>query len=61
MQNSDKTILIIEDDATLLQAMKLALTQLQFNVEEAFDGDQGLKKSLELHPDMILLMGSMSR
>lgn len=53
--NQNKTILIVEDDATLLQAMKLALTQIQFQVIEAFDGADGLKKSLELHPDLILL------
>jgi CheY-like chemotaxis protein len=55
MENKNKTILIVEDDATLLQAMKLALTQLQYQVQEAVDGPEGLQKSLDLHPDLILL------
>lgn len=56
MENTQgKMILIVEDDATLMQAMKLALSQLQYNVESAGDGPEGLKKSLELHPNLILL------
>ena len=50
-----KMILIIEDDATLMQAMKLSLSQLNYTVETAVDGPEGLNKSLTLHPDLILL------
>jgi DNA-binding response OmpR family regulator len=49
------TILIIEDDATLRDALKTAFAYADFNVLTAMDGGTGLNLALSEHPDMILL------
>jgi two-component system, OmpR family, alkaline phosphatase synthesis response regulator PhoP len=48
-------ILLVEDDETLVRLYKLALEQEQFTVEVALDGPSGLAKTLNNHPDLVLL------
>ena len=48
-------ILVIEDDASLLEAYKTKLTNEGFEVQVAMDGEDGLALALKEHPDMILL------
>jgi DNA-binding response OmpR family regulator len=50
-----KTILIIEDDKFLRRLMGQKLVQENYNVSEATDGEEGLKKVKEEKPDLILL------
>ena len=50
-----KTVLIVEDEKLLSQAIKIKLEKNNFLVHEAFDGQEGLAKALEKHPDIILL------
>jgi len=50
-----KKILIIEDDETLREALKISLTTEGFNVNQATDGEEGLQKIKSEKPDLILL------
>ena len=55
MENSDKKILVIEDDTFLLDILIKNLTKAGFLVVCAEDGEKGLAKALEIHPNLILL------
>ena len=50
-----KTILIIEDDRFLRELITRKLTQEDFNVSEAVDGEEGIKKLKKEKPDLVLL------
>lgn len=50
-----KTVLIIEDDIMMQNALKEKLASEGFNVLQAQDGTEGLKIALEKHPDIITL------
>lgn len=50
-----KKILIVEDDRTLLKALKIKFGSQGFEVLEAFDGEEGLKLASTEKPDLILL------
>jgi DNA-binding response OmpR family regulator len=52
---ADKTILVVEDDATLQSVLLYNLTKEGYKVEQAFDGLQGLEKARNLKPDFIML------
>ena len=51
----NKKVLIIEDDKILHKAIKDALLGANFEIAEAFDGEEGLKKAESENPDLILL------
>ena len=58
MQNEKttlKTILIIEDEKPTRRILKDKLKSKKFNILEAQNGEEGLRISLEKHPDLILL------
>ncbi|OGH24927.1 MAG: hypothetical protein A3B47_02355 [Candidatus Levybacteria bacterium RIFCSPLOWO2_01_FULL_39_24] len=50
-----KTLLLIEDDKILLNMYQKLLVNHGYDVHTAMDGEEGLKKSLAEHPDLILL------
>ena len=56
-----KKILIVEDEAPMRRALVDSFTDEKFQVVEAGDGVDGLKKALEEHPDLILLDVVMPR
>ncbi len=49
------TILIIEDEAELSNALKVKFEREDFAVSIAEDGEDGLRIALETHPDLIVL------
>lgn len=49
------TVLIVEDDTDLREALKIALEGASFTVLTAEDGEIGYKAALDQHPDVILL------
>ncbi|MDO8557836.1 MAG: response regulator [bacterium] len=55
MTDQEKTILIVEDDRSQLQALVDKLTQEGFATLEAKNGEEGLETALREHPDLILL------
>jgi len=50
-----KTILVIEDDKFLRELITQKLIKEDFEVSEAVDGEEGIKKIKEEKPDLILL------
>jgi len=48
-------ILLVEDDAVLTKVLYEELTEADFEVLQAYDGDTGLKLALEKKPDLVLL------
>lgn len=50
-----KTILIIEDNPKNLKLMKLILGKTSYNVQDAKNGMEGVKKAKELIPDAIIM------
>jgi len=50
-----KKILIIEDDKFLRELISRKLSDEEFEIDEAVDGEEGLKKIKERKPDLILL------
>lgn len=54
-QNNTKIILLIEDDATILQLYTIKLENSGYTVIQAVNGLDGLKKTEEFTPDLVLL------
>ena len=52
---SKKTILIIEDEQTILKAISIALEDAGFNILSAIDGESGEEIAIQQRPDLILL------
>ncbi|MBT3538876.1 response regulator [Candidatus Parcubacteria bacterium] len=50
-----KKILIVEDEKSLLEALKRKFSSEKFAVFEAKNGEEGLEMALKEHPDLILL------
>ena len=50
-----KTILVVEDDKFLRELISRKLTGEGFDVLEAVDGEEGIKKIKEGKPDLVLL------
>jgi CheY-like chemotaxis protein len=50
-----KKILIVEDDNILQRAIATALTDAGYEIIEAVDGSEGIKKAQSESPDLILL------
>lgn len=50
-----KNILIIEDDRFLRELIAQKLIKEDFNISEAIDGEEGIKKIREEKPDLVLL------
>jgi len=55
MPDNKKKILLVEDDKFLSEMYSTKLTESGFDIETAFDGEEGLKKANEFQPDLILL------
>lgn len=50
-----KKILIVEDEALLLDALRDKLTREGFEIKQSKNGQEGLTMAFEQHPDLILL------
>ncbi|MDD2697102.1 MAG: response regulator [Candidatus Pacebacteria bacterium] len=50
-----KTILVIEDDKFLRELISQKLIKEGYNISEAVDGEEGIKKIKEEKPDLVLL------
>ena len=49
------SILLVEDEENIREALKYILTQENYSVTIASDGSEGLSLAQELNPDLILL------
>lgn len=50
-----KNVLIIDDDVDIVESVKLLLENNGYAVITAFDGQEGYRKIIEDHPDIVLL------
>jgi CheY-like chemotaxis protein len=55
MVNEVKKILIVDDEAVLVDLLRNKISRQGFGVIEARDGEEGLQKALAEHPDLILM------
>lgn len=55
MENQQKTILIVEDEAALRNALSGKFERAGFLVFEGRNGEEGLEVAMREHPDIILL------
>ncbi|MBI2475068.1 response regulator [Candidatus Uhrbacteria bacterium] len=53
--NKNKMILIVEDDEIMLRAMYLSFHRENISISTATDGEQALKMTERLKPDLVLL------
>ena len=51
----DHTVLIVEDEKLIIVSTQMVLEAAGFRVESATNGEEGIRKSKELSPDLILL------
>ncbi len=51
----EENILIVEDDKFLRELISKKLIGQGFKIDEAIDGEEGLKKLKEIKPDLVLL------
>ncbi len=49
------TILLIDDDPDFVEATCAVLESVPYRVLVAYNGDQGLAKAREAHPDLVIL------
>lgn len=54
-EQNKKSILLIEDDIFLRELVSIKLKEAKYNVIEASDGEEGLKKLLSESYDLVLL------
>jgi len=52
---SGKTILYVEDNEMNRKIVRDLLKRTKYQLVEAFDGEEGVAKALELRPDLILM------
>ena len=50
-----KKVLIVEDDRDIVELLKIHLTDLNCEIDWAYDGDTGLQKGLQADHDLIIL------
>lgn len=55
MEETKKTILIIDDDNDLREILSVKLGKLGFTIDQAKDGTEGIQKAKDIRPDLILL------
>ncbi len=48
-------VLVVDDERTLVKALKFNLEKEGFRVEEAYNGEEALRKVAEVEPDIIVL------
>ncbi len=53
--NMENLILVVEDEKSISDILKINLQKNGFRVITAFDGEDAVKKTFELEPDLILL------
>ena len=60
-QKADKRILLVDDDAEIIESLRLALEANGYTVLVASDGNQGLALSERENPDLVILDMMMAK
>jgi len=56
-----KTVLVVDDDIDLVEALAMKLESQNFNVTKAYDGVEGFEKIKAARPDLVILDVMMPR
>ncbi|MFW6173433.1 MAG: response regulator [Elusimicrobiota bacterium] len=55
MDKTNKKILIIDDNPSTVETLKMILETEGYETAGAYNGEVGVKKAISLHPDLIML------
>jgi len=55
----DRTILLVENDIELIQVYKEILELHEFDVQTAFNGEEGIEKFKQTKPSLVIMDGDM--
>jgi len=61
MNNSGKNILIIDDDSSIQELLRIILTKNGYMVHQATDGEEAIIKYMEVQPDLVISDISMPK
>jgi two-component system chemotaxis response regulator CheY len=61
MSEKNKNILIVDDDASIQELIRIILTKNGYEVHQATDGEEGVVKFMEVEPDLVISDISMPK
>ena len=61
MTNAGKTILIVDDDSSIQELLRIILTKNGYTVHRATDGEEAIHKYMEVNPDLVISDISMPK
>jgi CheY-like chemotaxis protein len=61
MSSDGKSILIVDDDTSIQELLRIILTKNGYNVHQATDGEQAIHKYMEVEPDLVISDISMPK
>jgi two-component system chemotaxis response regulator CheY len=61
MSDKGKTILIVDDDASIQELLRIILTKHGYDIHQATDGEEGVGKFLGVAPDLVISDISMPK
>lgn len=61
MSDRGKTVLIVDDDASIQELIRIILTKHGYDVHLATDGEDGVVKFMEVKPDLVISDISMPK
>ncbi len=61
MSGSGKNILIVDDDTSIQELLRIILTKNGYDVHQATDGEEAIHKYMEILPDLVISDISMPK
>ncbi|MDF1526382.1 MAG: response regulator [bacterium] len=61
MSSNGKIILIVDDDSSIQELLRIILTKNGYTVHQAIDGEQAIHKYMEVQPDLVISDISMPK
>lgn len=61
MSGTGKTILIVDDDTSIQELIRIILTKNGYSVHQATDGEEAIHKFMEVNPDLVISDISMPK
>ena len=61
MTDQGKNVLIVDDDDSIQELIRIILTKQGYQVHQATDGEEGVRKFLEIVPDLVISDISMPK
>ena len=61
MTNAGQNILIVDDDSSIQELLRIILTKNGYTVHQATDGEEAIHKYLEVNPDLVISDISMPK